>query len=332
MSQGCEELISQIASLAVTRDRPTSNKNILVTTGSQQGLDLVARLFINNGDRIAVTRPCYLGALQAFAPMNPVFLEVSSDENGPILSELEKALSQSPKFFYLVPAFQNPTGQSVSEERARAIIKMCRQAKVPIIEDAAYEGLFYEQLPKSLRSLETEICNDYDLDGGIIYLGTFSKVIAPGLRIGWIEAPEEIAKLLVVLKQSSDLHSSTLNQLITADFLIHYAQDYWQFIRQEYVKKRDLMLDLVKSKLGKYLTYHSNPKGGLFIWVETEARFDFSQLLGEAVEKHNVAYVPGAPFFAKDPINNCLRLSFATAKPADMEKGLEAISSLLAAK
>jgi DNA-binding transcriptional MocR family regulator len=333
ISQGCEELVIEIASLATSLERPTQSENILVTNGSQQGLDFVARLFLNEGDSIAVTRPCYLGALQAFAPMNPKFLEVRCDEDGPVLEDLKIALKAKPKFFYLVPAFQNPTGQSVSVHRAKEILTLCRDAKVPIIEDAAYEGLYYEDRPQSLRSLEAVWLADsgltYNQSGNVIFLGTFSKVIAPGFRIGWIEAPEQVASSLVVIKQGSDLHSSSINQLIVAYFLKNYAQTYWVDLRKAYTRKRDVMLNLVETVLGSQLSYFSRPKGGLFIWIEAKRQLDFGVLLNAAVEQESVAYVPGAPFFASNPQHNSMRISFATASEEEMAIGIKKLSKLM---
>lgn len=333
LSQGCEELIIEIAQLANSLKRPTKNENILITNGSQQGLDLVARLFLNEGDSIAVTRPCYLGALQAFAPMNPNFLEVRCDDNGPLIEDLKIALMSNPKFFYLVPAFQNPTGQSVSIERAKEILLLCRKAKVPVIEDAAYEGLYYEEPPQSLRALEALSLEKegkaYDSNGNVVYLGTFSKVIAPGFRIGWVEAPEEVARSLVVLKQGSDLHTSSINQLVTAHFIKNHAAAYWSELRTAYKRKRDVMLDLVDTVLAPELSYYSRPMGGLFVWIEAKRDLDFSEMLTIAVEREAVAYVPGAPFFASSPQINSMRISFATASEEEMGIGIRKLLKLI---
>lgn len=333
LTQGCEELLSELSLLANELGRTTTVPNLLVTNGSQQGLDLVARLFIDPSDFVAVTRPCYLGALQAFTAMQPKFLEVACDEQGPIIEQLKAALSKNPKFFYLVPSFQNPTGQSVSKERAAEILELCRNAGVPVIEDAAYEGLYYDSRPSSLRELESELLAqkglNYDTDGRVIYLGTFSKIIAPGFRIGWVEAPARVLEAMVVLKQGSDLHSSPINQLVIADFLKHYSREYWQKLRAEYVKKRDLMLSLVADNLSDKLDYSSHPKGGLFIWMQTSKNLDFTELLKTAVDKYSIAFVPGAPFYASNPVQNTLRVSFATTSPEQMKQGIENLAKLI---
>lgn len=333
LSQGCEELLTEISNLSNSLNRSTNNDNILITNGSQQGLDLIARLFLSEGDPIAVTRPCYLGALQAFAPMDPKFLEVRCDDEGPIIEDLKTALKSNPKFFYLVPAFQNPTGQSVSVTRAKEILSLCRNAKIPVIEDAAYDGLYYSERPRSLRELETEWLKEnkktYDEDGHVIFLGTFSKTIAPGFRIGWVEAPEEVCKSLIVLKQGSDLHSSSFNQLVTAHFLKTYSASYWSELRVAYKRKRDVMLGLVESILKPELDYYSKPEGGLFVWIEAKKRIDFTEMLTAAVEKESVAYVPGAPFFASEPQINAMRISFATASEEEMAIGIGKIHKLM---
>ena len=219
-----------------------------------------------------------------------------------------------------------------SEQRAQKILHLCRQYNVPVIEDAAYEGLYYDQRAKSLRQIEAQINSDnsdYDSNGHVIYLGTFSKVVAPGFRIGWVEAPKKVIDALIVLKQSSDLHSSSINQLVVADFLKNYSRQYWDNLRLEYAKKRDLMLSLVRQHLADKLDYYSQPKGGLFVWMQSKQDLDFSQLLNLAVEKYNIAFVPGAPFYASNPCNNTLRVSFATASPEQMTHGIKSLAEMM---
>lgn len=333
LTQGTEELISDICKLASELGRPTGADNVLITNGSQQGLFLVARLFLEEGDAVAVTRPCYLGALQAFAGLNPRFLEVHCDDDGPRIESLEAALKQKPKYFYIVPAFQNPTGQSVSESRAALVLEVCRKYGVPIIEDAAYEGLYYDELPLSLRALEAQTLQkesaNYNDSGNVIFLGTFSKVVAPGFRIGWVEAPDAVAKSLVVLKQAADLHTSSFNQLVLSHFIRNFSETYWAQLRVAYRRKRDVMLDLVEKLLGPELSYHSRPKGGLFVWIEAKRKIDFGALLTKAVEKESIAFVPGAPFFALDPLINTARISFATASEQEMETGIGKLQKLI---
>jgi DNA-binding transcriptional MocR family regulator len=330
VSEGAQPLRDQLALLAQRRGRPTESENILVTHGSQQAISLLADLFMDAGDPIVVTRPCYLGALQVFTRHDPEFLEVSSDTEGPILDELEKHLKRGPKFFYLVSAFSNPTGESLSLARAKAIIELCRRYRVPILEDAAYQELFYEESPVSLRKLEADMLGEagqnYDTHGQVIYLGTLSKVLSPGLRIGWIEGPRKIIHATTSFKQAHDLHTNMLGQYVAAEFLKSFAEESWSGIRSAYRIRRDAAITAVTTLLKGHVVSANEPTGGFFLWLELDPNRDTAKLLRHALENHGVAYVPGAPFFAVAPPSHFLRLSFSNLSPEAIEEGVRRIA------
>lgn len=326
VAEGTAELKHALCRLASRDNRPCKPENILVTSGSQQAIDLLAHTFINPGDAIVVTRPCYLGALGIFAGLKPTFLEVSCDEQGPILSELEVALAQRPKFFYLVSTFQNPTGMSVSRKRAEKIIRLCSRYDVPILEDGAYRDLYYGPKVASLRQIEGEMLADanlsYEDSAKVIFMGTLSKVMAPGLRIGWIEAPRPVLKAIACLKQTTDVHTSTTNQFIAAEFLRTYAEEHWRTLRNVYGERRDAMVEAVNRYIGPYAISCTAPSGGYFVWVALDPAINTSAFLARSVNEFNIAYVPGAPFYATNPERNTMRLCFTTWSPEEIDAGI----------
>lgn len=333
VADGVERLTERLAKLSRSRGAECSSQNVLPTTGSQQGIDLLANGLLNRGDTIAVTRPTYLGALQIFSAFEPRYLEVSSDDEGPILAEVEAALREKPAFFYLVSIFQNPTGGTISEKRAEAIVRLCHHYDVPIVEDAAYRELFYDEPPVSLRGIESTILrrNDqrYEDNGRVLYLGTLSKVMSPGLRVGWIEAPSAVIRGLACLKQGNDLHSATFNQLIAAEFIERFAEEYWKELRNAYAERRDQAVTSARRHLGPRLVNCTNPKGGFFLWVEVDPNINTTELLANSVENFGVAFAPGAPFFARDPDSNTMRVSFSNLSPIDIERGMRALGGAL---
>ena len=333
VADGTARLTECLAKLSRSRGAESSSQNILPTTGSQQGIDLLANALLNQGDTIAVTRPTYLGALQIFSAFEPRYLEISCDDEGPILAEVEAALREEPAFFYLVSMFQNPTGGTISEKRGEAIVRLCHHYDVPIVEDAAYRELFYDEPPASLRGIESTMLRRngqrYEVHGRVLYLGTLSKVMSPGLRVGWIEAPSTVIRGLACLKQGNDLHSATFNQLIAAEFIERFAEDYWNEIRHAYRERRDQAVASARKHLGPRLSDCTNPKGGFFLWVEVDPRINTSELLAHSVENFGVAFAPGAPFFARNPDSNTMRVSFSNLSPIDIERGMQALGRAL---
>lgn len=332
-TDGVGELREEIARLATSQGRPSDSHNILVTSGSQQAIDLLAGVFLNPGDAIAITRPCYLGALQIFERYSPRYIEISCDDEGPCLEDVERALSRRPAFFYFVSIFQNPTGATVSRERAEAIVALCHRYDVPIIEDGAYQELFFSERPASLRRVEAEMLaergQDYETRGRVVFLGTFSKMMAPGLRLGWLEAPQEVTQAAALLKQATDLHTSTINQMIAAEFLREHAERHWHEIRSVYRRRRDAMVEAVDAHLAPWMVSRTDPAGGFFVWVEVDPNIDTMRLLRSAIERQGVIYTPGEPFFALNPASNFMRLSFSNVAEGTIGEGIARLAKVL---
>lgn len=330
---GVAALTEQLSRLSKSRGAECSPTNIITTTGSQQGIDLVSNVFLNRGATVAVTRPTYLGALQIFSGFEPEYLEISCDQEGPVESEVKAALMKRPSFFYLVSAFQNPTGGTISRERAEAIVRLCHEYDVPILEDGAYRELFYDDPPVTLRATESDVLRrngqSYETHGRVIYLGTLSKVMSPGLRVGWVEAPTSVIRGIACLKQGTDLHSSTMNQLIAAEFLKSHADEYWQVIRGACRERRDQAVESVRRHVGSLAKEFVSPRGGLFLWLEVAPAIDTNALLPLCVEKFGVAFAPGALFFAQRPAFNTMRLSFSNLSLEKIDRGIEQLGSAL---
>ncbi len=333
VSDGVNALAHELSRLSNRKGADCAPLNIIPTTGSQQGIDLIANAFLNQGDPIAVTSPTYLGALQIFSAFEPRYLQISCDDEGPILSDVEAALKQRPAFFYVVSIFQNPTGITISRKRGEAIVGLCHAYDVPIVEDAAYQELFYDAEPVSLRVTESELLRAsgrrYEDDGRVIYLGTLSKVMSPGLRVGWIEAPSAVVRAIACLKQGTDLHSGIMNQFIAAEFLRNHADEYWKGIRVAYKERRDQAVYSVKQHLGSLAQRCTSPQGGFFLWVEVDQKIDTAQLLPISVERFGVAFAPGAPFFASHATSNAMRLSFSNLPVEMIERGIKSLGEAL---
>lgn len=300
---------------------------VLVTNGSQQVLEFVGKLLIGPGDKIVVTRPTYLGALQAFSPYEPVYLSIPMEEEGPELAALEAALAQKPKFFYLVPDFQNPNGTTISLARREAILDLCTAAGVPVIEDTAYSELRYdgEQLPL-IAAL------DCARNGGkltnVIYCGTFSKTMVPALRIGWVNAAPEVINRLVLMKQAADLHASTINQMVMHDVVSQLFDSHIKVLKSHYKERRDAMLAALEEFAPPGVTW-TKPEGGLFVWVEAPDSVNGTALLERAIKESNVAFVPGSAFHADRSGHNTLRLAFSVTKPERIREGVRRLCGLL---
>ena len=295
--------------------------NILLTNGSQQGLDLIAKLFIDPGDLIAVEDPTYLGAIQTFSSYQANFVTIPADQEGINLEALETAIiRQDPKLIYLTPTYKNPTGVTLSLERRRQAAEMLSKYNIPLIEDDPYGELRYtgSAMPpvKSFDSAEK-----------VVYLGTFSKTIAPGLRLGWIVASKELIAKLVLAKQGTDLHTGTLLQRATHYYLNHaQIENHIETIRREYGNRRDVMLAELKANLAGDASW-TEPSGGMFLWLTLPEHINTVSLLPKAVEA-KVAYVPGAPFYAGGGGLNTLRLNFSNSSPLQIRDGIKCLARL----
>lgn len=293
---------------------------VLITTGSQQALDLLGKCLIDEGSRVLVETPTYLGALQSFSLYGPDYKQVATDEHGLIPEALTDELTHGARMLYAQPNFQNPTGRRMPVERRRALAEFAKRSAFPVIEDDPYGDLNYrgEPLP-SLLSMAPD---------HVIHLGTFSKILAPGLRIGYIFAPEAMLFKLIQAKQATDLHTPSLTQRIAYEVIKDgFLDTHIPEIRALYAAQCETMLAALERHMPDGVTWN-RPEGGMFLWVEVPAHIDTVALLDAAVA-HNVAFVPGAPFFANEAPHNTLRLSFVTVPPELIEQGVARLGELL---
>lgn len=300
-------------------------ENIMITSGSQQGLDFIGRLFINRGDYIVVESPTYLGALQAWNAYGAQYIAVRSDENGMIVDELEEALRVGPKFIYILPNFQNPSGSTLSLERRKKLVKLADKYGVPIVEDDPYGQLRYEgdHIP-SVVQLDSEMRGENGgtyYSGNVIYMSTFSKLLAPGIRLAWIIAPKQVTRKLVMTKQAADLHSATFNQLVAFEVgKGGFIDEHVKIIRATYKERRDVMLDTMAEIFPTEASW-THPKGGMFLWGILPEGMDAAEVLKVAVEK-KVAFVPGFAFHPNGGGENTMRINFSYSKPEVIREGI----------
>jgi 2-aminoadipate transaminase len=292
---------------------------VLITTGSQQGLDLAAKVLLDAGSRVLVETPTYLGALQAFAPYEPQVQAMASDHEGPLPAALAAA-APGARFAYLLPNFQNPTGHVYTEARRVALVAAARSAGLPLLEDNPYGDLWYDAPPPPpLATRWPE---------GVLYLGSFSKVLSPGLRLGYVVAPPALYPKLLQAKQAADLHTSIFNQRIVYEVIRNGLLDaHVPTIRARYKAQRDAMQAALVKHLSGMATWQ-RPVGGMFFWLELQAGLDAMALLPQAVEA-GMAFVPGEPFYASAPRRNTLRLSFVTVAADKIEAGVAALAAVL---
>jgi 2-aminoadipate transaminase len=309
-----------------------TTENVMITTGSQQALDLLGKIFINHGDRILVESPTYLGALQAWNAYGAEYIAVPSDENGMITDALEDKLRTGPKFIYVLPNFQNPTGVTISLERRMKIIELADRYGVPIIEDDPYGQLRFEGEPiPSVAYLDNEMRSDNDgitYRGNVIYLSTFSKILAPGLRLGWITAPPEVIRKLVQAKQGADLHTPTFNQVVAYEVgKGGFIDQHVKLIRSVYFERRNVMLDALEEFMPEGVHW-TRPQGGLFLWATMPEDMDNAELLKDAI-KEKVAFVPGEAFHPNGGGKNTMRLNFSMPTPEKITIGMERLGRVV---
>lgn len=323
-TDGYTPLREKIASDIMSQANVNVNEdNIIITNGSQQGLEFSAKLFVNEGDVILCESPSYLGAINAFMVYRPNFVEIPTDDDGMIIEELEKTLKTTKrvKMIYTIPDFQNPSGKTMPVSRRKRIAELAKEYNVPVIEDSPYGDLIFEG--KRLPSIMS-----FDKDGYVIYLGTFSKIFCPGFRLGWVCAAPEIIRKYVLIKQGADLQSSTVSQLITYRFLEENdIQKHIEKIVAVYRKRRDVMLKSIETYFPKEVKY-TRPKGGLFAWVELKENLNARDIFKEAI-KQNVAFVPGGSFFPNGGHENYFRLNYSTMTEDKIEEGIKRLGNVL---
>ena len=312
-SEGFVTLREMVAAMLPWKVDPAQ---VLITTGSQQGLDLIAKVLIDEGSRVLVETPTYLGALQAFTPMEPDIVSVASDDEGVDIADL-RAKAAGARFFYVLPNFQNPTGRTMTEARRAALSAEAARLRLPLVEDNPYGDLWFDTpppLPLTARNPE-----------GCIYLGSFSKVLAPGLRLGFMVAPLSVYPKLLQAKQAADLHSPGFNQRMVAEVMRGgFLDRHVPTIRALYKSQRDAMLAAMQSHMPEGVEWNT-PAGGMFLWVRLPEGMNAIELLPQAVER-NVAFVPGWAFYADKADARTLRLSFVTSSVAQINTGIAALA------
>ena len=320
-TEGYPLLREWVAKRVSTPDAPVSPDQVLMVSGSQQGLDLLAKTMIDPGDTVLVEAPTYLGALQSFSLFSPRFVSIGSDDDG-LLPETMNESMRGAKFLYCLPNFQNPTGRLLSQERRQRLADKARELDLVILEDDPYGALSYAgETPVSIRSLAPE---------RTVYMGSFSKVLAPGLRLGYIVAPPELRAKLVQAKQATDLHTATLTQMAVYETVKDgFLDQHIPTIRALYREQCAAMLGALKKYMPEGVRWNE-PKGGMFLWAELPKGMDASKVLERAIE-NLVAFVPGAPFFANDPVPESMRLAFVTVPPPQIEEGVKRLADVIRA-
>jgi len=327
-TEGYEPLREMIARHTSRYGVKAKPENVLLTSGSQQALDLIGKLLINPGDRVLVEAPTYLGALQAFNVYGAEYVSVLSDNDGLRSDLLETSLRLGPKFMYVLPNFQNPGGTTLAEGRRHELVLLADRYGIPIIEDDPYGQLRYEGehlTPLIVLDRENLRRDDGYSIGNVIYLSTFSKTLAPGLRLGWIVAPPEVISKLVQLKQGADLHTSTFVQMVAYEVARdNFLDEHIKLIRRVYRERRDVMLHAMEENFPSEVTW-TRPQGGLFLWVTLPEGMDCQQSFQVAIKK-NVAFVPGDSFYASnghaEEGRRHFRLNFSNATPEQITEGI----------
>lgn len=322
-TEGYDPLRVKIAERMARVGITATKDDILITNGSQQGLDFSGKVFINPGDYVLCESPSYLGAINAFKAYECEFKEIETDAEGMNLAHLEKVIQATPqaKFIYVIPDFQNPSGRTWSTARRKGLVEIANRYNLVIIEDNPYGELNFEE--ETFQAVKS-----YDTEGRVIYLGTFSKTFSPGIRIGWVLASPEILNKYIMVKQGADLQSSSISQrelnmyLDMYDFDAHIAS-----IKSVYKKRRDLMMSTIKAEFPEQVKYIM-PTGGLFAWVELPKHIDTRKVLEVAIQ-NLVAFVPGGSFFPNGGQENFMRLNFSNMPEEKIVEGIQRLGKIL---
>ncbi len=321
LSMGVKELREWIADYTTKQGMPTEVDNILITCGSQQGIELLARVFIEPGDYILTENPTYVGALQAFNYYRARYATVEMDADGMLIEQVEEKINKyKPKLIYTISNFQNPTGITMSEDRRIELVKIATKYNIPLIDDNPYGELRFAGKPvPELKSY-----------GGdqVVTLKTFSKIVAPGFRIAWMNATKSINRQFEKVKQCTDLHTNAFSQYLLYEFVSQgFLEPHIEKIKADYRKKRELMLKVLEDTFPEGVTW-TKPEGGLFLWLELPKHISAKELLPKAIEL-KVAYVYGQPFFPGGEGENTMRLNFSNATLEGIEQGIKRLARLL---
>jgi DNA-binding transcriptional MocR family regulator len=326
LSEGFPPLREAIRQLCQKRGIQATSDAILVTNGSQQSLDILARTLINPGDKVVVERPTYLAALQVLQLSQADILSVGTDKDGMIVDDLEVLLQNNTiKFVYIVPTFGNPGGVVLSDTRRQKLVQLAKQHDFAIIEDDPYGEInFTDETYKTL----SQHARESGCPERVIYTSTFSKILAPGLRVGWVVLPEWIRQKATIVKQATDLHTSAHSQAMAASYLtLGRLEDQIQLIRQAYREKCYLLADAIRRELGEHISFHM-PQGGMFLWGTFRYDFDTTAWLSRTLQE-KVVFVPGEFFFCDNPDKRTLRMSFATPTADELEEAVRRLKKAL---
>jgi 2-aminoadipate transaminase len=320
---GYQPLRESVAKLMEREGVIAEADNIIITAGSQQGLSLSGMMFLEKDDVIIAESPSYLGALSAFKPTESKVVSVACDGDGMLMEDLERVLSETPKarIIYVIPNFQNPTGKTWTLERRKQLIEIANRYDLPIIEDNAYGELRYEgeRIP-SIASLDTQ--------GRVVHLGSFSKILAPGLRVGWISASPELILKFELIKYGADLQPNELVEMMIDGYLRKYNLDeHLEKIKGEYKARRDLMIEAIRNEFPAEAKWYY-PEGGMFVWIELPERINTRELLKKAVDR-GVAFIPGGSFYPNGGVEYAFRINFSNMQREKIVQGMKILSQLL---
>jgi len=322
---GIREFREEVASMVRKDDIKASVENVFITVGSQQALDLAGRVFLNVGDVVFLGLPTYLGGINAFRAYGAKFVGVPLDENGMDVEILEEKIKESKKkgesskIIYTVPTFQNPAGVVMSEDRRKRIVEIAKENDLIIIEDDPYGKLRFEGKP--LKPIKA-------YDENVIYMATFSKILAPGFRLAYVVAPQDIARKMVIAKQSIDLCTPTFTQLIAYHFIKNgFIEKHIPKIIEMYRRKRDVMLESLEEYFPDGCTW-THPHGGMFLWATLPEHIDTAEMVNEAIQK-GVAYVHGRAFYTDEGGRNAMRLNFSNPSDEEIREGIKRLAEVI---
>lgn len=331
-TEGYRPLRDWVAARMTREGLPITAENVLITTGSQQALDLLGKVFIDPGSRVLVESPTYLAALQAWNAYGAEYAQVPADGDGMHTAGLERLLRAHPRFVYCLPNFQNPGGVTLPLARRERLVALAAKHGVPVVEDDPYRELRFEgeHLPRLIQ-LDAARRDESPYAGNVIYTTTFSKILSPGLRVGWVIAAREVIAKLTQAKQGTDLHTAVFNQMIAYELAsTGFLERHTKLIVRTYRERRDAMLAALAEEFPASVTW-TRPQGGMFLWVTLPVGLDAADLLRDAIEQ-KVAFVPGAPFHTDGSGANTLRLNFSNASPETIREGIGRLGKALRAR